>query len=116
MGSNVGSRMKTGKVVGTGSLIKVPIAEFTPRKVVLRNVDTGDEMTWTDTMPDGYGFKRVAAGTGSYVTSGGVTPVRQDVMSPPVGGSAQDPGRGFTIGTDSDLNVASENVHWEAHE
>ena len=116
MSSSVGSRMKTGKVTGTASVIKIPIAEFTPRKVVLRNVDTGDEMTWTDQMPAGYGWKRIAVGTGSYVTSGGITPVQQDVMSPVVGGSAQDPGRGFTIGTDSDLNVSGEALQWEAHE
>lgn len=116
MGSNVGSRMLTGKVTGTGAQIKVGLPDFTPRKVVLRNVTSGDEMVWTNTMDADAGFKRLAAGTGALVSSGGVTPVYQDVLSPPVGGTPQDPGRGFLIGTDADINVAAEIIHWEAHE
>jgi hypothetical protein len=108
--------MLTGKVTGTGSEIKVEFTDFTPRKVELRNADSADEMTWVDTMPAGYGLKRLAAGTGSLVTTGGVTPVYQDVLSPPVGESPQDPGRGFLIGTDSDMNVADEIIHWVAYE
>jgi hypothetical protein len=102
---------KTGTVVGTGSAINVSVPEFTPRKVILRNVDSGDEMTWVDTFPQGYGWKRLAAGTGSYVTSGGVSVTYQDSL-----GDGQDPGRGFSIGTDSDLNVDTEVLHWEAYE
>ncbi len=116
MSSTTGSRMLTGKVEGTGSAIDVEFVDFTPRKVVLRNVDSADEMVWTDTMPDGYGWKRVAAGTASVVTTGGVTPVYQDVLSPPVCGTPQSPGRGFEIGADTDINVAGEWIHWEAHE
>lgn len=102
---------KTGTVVGTGALLNVSLVEFTPRKVELRNVTSGDVMTWVDTMGHGAGFKRVAAGTGALVTSGGVTPILQDVLS-----DGQSPGRGFSIGTDSDLNVAAEVIHWEAWE
>lgn len=116
MGSTVGSRMKTGKVTGTGAQIKIGICEFTPRKVVLRNISSGDEMVWDDTMAADAGFKRLAAGASSYVTTGGVTAVSQDVLSPPVGGTPQDPGRGFLIGTDADINAVGEIIHWEAHE
>jgi hypothetical protein len=100
---------KYGKVTGTGSAINVGIPEFTPSKVVLKNVTSGDELEWDCSMPHDYGFKRVAAGTASYVTSGGVTPVSQSVL-----GDGSDPGRGFTIGTDTDINVAAEVIHWEA--
>jgi len=108
--------MKTGKLDGTGAEIEISLPEFTPRKVVVRNVDTGDELTWTDTMPDAYGFKRLTAGTGSYIASLGITPVTQMVMSPLNGATAQDPGRGFLIGADTDINVDGEEIHWEAHE
>lgn len=94
------SRVMTGAVVGTGSAINVKTVGFRPRKVELFNVASGDVMEWSNTMPDAYGLKRVAAGTGSYVTSGGVTPLAA----------------GFTLGTDSDLNAAGETVHWVAYE
>jgi len=116
MGSTVGSRMETGKVTGTGAEIKVSLPDFTPRKVVLRNVASGDELAFVDTMNAGEGFKRVAAGTGALITTGGVTLVYQDVLSPPVGGTPQDPGRGFLIGTDADINAVGEEIQWEAHE
>lgn len=117
MGSNVGSRIKTGKVTGTGAEIEIPLVEFTPRKVVLRNLDSDDEMVWTDTMADASGFKRLKAGGSSYVVTNGVTPVYQNVLSPPVSDpTPQDPGRGFLIGADTDINVSDEEIHWEAHE
>lgn len=111
MASSVGSRVKFGKVNGTGLVINIFVREFTPSKVVLRNAASGDELTWVCTFPDGYGWKRLAAGTGSYVTSGGVTPNRQSVMD-----DGSDPARGFTIGTDTDINVSDEEIHWEALE
>jgi hypothetical protein len=103
--------MNTGKVTGTGAAINISNVDFTPRKVVLRNVTSADQMTWVDTMPNAYGMKTVAAGTTSYVTSGGITPITQANL-----GDGQSPGRGFTIGTDSDLNVLAEVIHWVAYE
>jgi hypothetical protein len=111
MASTVGSRVIFGTVVGTGSDIDISIPEFTPRKVVLRNVSSADEMVWVVTMPDAAGWKSVAAGTTSYVTTGGVTPREQTQLD-----DGTTPGRGFSIGTDADMNVASEVLHYEAHE
>lgn len=102
---------KTGTVVGTGSQLKVEFVEFTPRKVVLRNVVSDDEMVWVDTFPADAGWKSLKAGGTEYVTTGGVTVVYQDTLS-----DGQDPGRGFLIGTDSDINANTETIHWEAWE
>jgi hypothetical protein len=101
----------TGTVTGTGSELKVTNLPFTPRKVVLRNVDSGDTMEWTLTMGYGAGFKRLANGTGALVTTGGVTPVYQNSL-----GDGSDPARGFLIGDDSDINANTEVIHWEAWE
>lgn len=111
MSSTTGSRFLSGKVTGTGADLHVPLQDFTPRKVVLRNVAAGDELTWTDSMVVGGGFKRLTAGTGSYITSLGVTPVDEYQLD-----SGQTPPRGFTIGADTDINVSAEVIHWEAWE
>lgn len=110
MGSTVGTRMVIGTVEGTAAEIKVPL-EFAPRKVELLNVDGLVTALWTDTMPAGAAVKRVTAGTMTYVVTGGVTRVPQQELD-----DGQDPGRGFTIGTDADINAAGETIHYVAYE
>ncbi|MDX1390316.1 MAG: hypothetical protein R3344_14090, partial [Acidobacteriota bacterium] len=68
--------------------------------VRLLNVDGLVKLEWNNTMPDAAGLKQVTAGTLSYITSDGVTPLSN----------------GFTIGADTDVNVSGEVVHWEAEE
>lgn len=87
-------------VVGTGAKIEVRMPGFFPKKVHLINLTSGDELMWNAAMADDTGFKRIAAGTGAKVTSGGVTPQ--------VGG--------FDIGTDSDINYSGETIAWYAEE
>lgn len=113
MGSNVGSRMKTGKVTGTGALIKVSIPEFTPRKVQLINVDGLVTLEHNDTMPADSGLKMVqgAPPVFSYITSDGITLVEQLELD-----DGADPSRGFIIGADADVNAATEVIHWVAYE
>lgn len=94
------SKTRVGSVVGTGALIEVRGVEFRPRKVELFNMGSGDEGKWVEGMADDSLFKRLAAGTGSVETSGGVTP-RSD---------------GFDIGTDTDVNASGELIRWVAHE
>jgi hypothetical protein len=90
----------SGSAVGTGANLDVKSVGFRPRKVQLWNVASGDRMTWVESMPSGYGFKEVAAGAGSYVTTGGISPLVD----------------GFRLGTDSDMNVNGESLIWHAEQ
>ena len=93
MGSGV-SREQRGSFSGTGSLLTVDSVGFRPRQIRLINTASGDEATWTESMADASMYKRVAAGTGAMVTTGGLTPTAT----------------GFTLGTDADLNASGEQV------
>jgi hypothetical protein len=95
-----GTRIKNGSVTGTGAALNVRTVGFRPRKVELINKSSSDKLTWTESMADAAGHKQVAAGTSSFITSLGITPLSD----------------GFTIGADTDLNVSGEDVYWTAHE
>lgn len=98
MGSGSG-RTFTGAVNSTGSLITVNCG-FRPRKVDLY-LENGDEGHWAEPMAEGSAFKRVTAGTGSTVTTNGVTPTNT----------------GFTLGTDADLNPGTaEVIYWRCED
>lgn len=99
MGSST-SKVMRGAVVGTGANIDVRTVGFRPRSVHLINQASADEMWWHEYMADAAGFKRVTAGTGSIITTLGITPLAA----------------GFRLGADTDLNVAGETVLWEATE
>lgn len=109
MGSTVGARVKTGQVIGTGAEINVAL-DFTPTKVELYNVTGLASLMWSSSMAPASGVKTITAGTMSFVTTGGVTPVEKRVLSD----SGDD--RGFKIGADTDINVASEIIHYVAIE
>lgn len=91
----------TGAVVGTGANLEVAgdLCPFRPASVKIFNLTSGDELHWHAGMADAAGFKRVAAGTGAAITTGGVTP--GDVV-------------GFTLGTDADINASGETLAFEA--
>lgn len=95
-----GTRLRNGSVVGTGADLDVRSVGFRPSKVELINKDDHDKLTWTDTMPDASGHKQVAAGTSSFISTLGVTPLSD----------------GFRIGADTDINVDGETIMWTAHE
>lgn len=99
MGSST-SRVMRGAVVGTGADLDVKTVGFRPRSVHLINQSSADEMWWHSHMADASAFKRVTAGTGSIITTLGITPLAA----------------GFRLGADTDLNVAGETVLWEATE
>jgi hypothetical protein len=109
MSSSLQPKFAWGKVAGTGALIKVSVPEFTPQKVTLRNITSDDSLEWVQPMANGAGLKKLKAGAQAMIASGGVTPVTQHVLS-----DGADPGRGFTIGTDTDINVSAEMIYWEA--
>lgn len=95
--------MKNGTVEGTGAAINISVG-FIPRRVVLENIDGDAILTWTPDMGDDGGYKTVAAGTNAHIASGGITGYS---------GSAS-AAEGFTIGTDTDVNVSDETIIWTA--
>lgn len=99
-----GTRIWTGSFVGSGAIKDIRTVGFRPKVVELLNTSGVCKATWTDSMPDGAMLKDVDTGSGtedtSYVTANGVTPLAD----------------GFRIGTDTDLNVNGEVVHFIAHE
>lgn len=94
----------TGAVTGTGASIYIQL-DFKPIKVELYNIDDAGGQTqiqWSAAMPDASGIKIIDSGAGVtnalYISTLGVTP-----------GSG-----GFTIGADTDMNVAGESIVWVA--
>jgi len=99
MASGAG-RIKQGAFIGTGSALDVIVIGFKPQKVELYNESGLAEAVWTESMANGEMLKRVTGGTLSKVTTTGVTPLAT----------------GFRLGADADMNVATEKVHYTAHE
>jgi|GEM_PF-2815972 len=91
----------TGVTTGTGAQISISCGGI-PKGVKLFNTTSGDQLEWNESMAAGAGFKRIAAGTGSYVTTGGITVGTVNTI------------RGFYIGTDSDINASAEPIVYEA--
>lgn len=92
----------TGTATGTGSAINVELG-FTPSRIEIINETDPGYYVWTDTMADGEMQKTVGAGTTTFESSNGISAYA---------GSAGSASKGFTIGTDSDMNAASDVLHW----
>jgi hypothetical protein len=95
-----GTRIFNGSIAGTGAALDVTTPGFKPRRVDLFNEGGLCGAVWSDSMKDGECIKQVTDGTMSKVTTNGVTPLST----------------GFRLGTDADLNVSGEKVHFTAHE
>lgn len=90
-------RIYTGSYLTSETAAAVTITSgFKPKYVKVWNETSGDQIEWNDKMADAEGFKRVAGGTGSLVTSNGITPTSD----------------GFTIGLDTDINVTDEQMSY----
>jgi hypothetical protein len=96
--SSGNNRIQSGKVVGTGALLDVKGMGFKPRYVRLFNTN-GLELTWAEGMADAAGQKRIANGTGSFISANGITPLAD----------------GFRIGTDA-VNTAAIAIHWTCND
>jgi hypothetical protein len=98
-------QIDTGTVEGTGSAINISLG-WKPDYVRVWNEDhtNVNVVEWFSTMTDDHGLKNINAGSPSKITSGGITPYDGDDTT----------SAGFTIGTDADLNVDSETIHWVA--
>jgi hypothetical protein len=84
--------IKHGSVVSTNAALAV-ICGFKPKSVKLFLAD-GASAFWNEDMADASAFKRLTAGTGSLVTSNGITPTE----------------KGFSIGADANINPATATV------
>ncbi len=93
-----------GTAVGTGAAMNFAIG-FQPDWVEIFNLTSRDELKWQTGMTAAHGFKRVAAGTGTAITSGGIS------LYAGVDGTTA---VGFTLGTDADMNVVAEVLYWKA--
>lgn len=93
------AQMATGRYLDTGTVAAYTFTlGFKPRYVHLINNTSRDEIFWIEGMADASGNKRVAAGTGTLITTLGIT--------------VSD--TGFTFGLDTDLNVSNEQVSFVA--
>lgn len=105
MGSGV-SRTYSGSFTGTGAAIDIKKVGFRPRNIRVFNVAAGGLCSgeWIEGMADASMFKIVSSDgtnpTNSVPTSNGITPLAD----------------GFTLGADTDLNVAGEMVRFVCHE
>ena len=96
-----GDRLVIGAIVGTGADRDVTTVGFRPKLVKVYNVTGNCYGMWMEGMADDSMQKTVDSGSGttdvSLVTSNGITPLAN----------------GFTMGADTDLNVAAETLRYE---
>jgi hypothetical protein len=85
------AKVRVGSFNSTGALVTIELG-WKPRAVMMWGSTASGN--WGEDMADDSAYKRVTAGTGSTVTSNGITPTST----------------GFTVGTDSDLNPSSSVV------
>lgn len=94
----------TGTTTGTGSAINVSLG-FTPKFVIIINETDPGIYLWSDTMADAEMTKLTDAVALTFPTSNGVS-----VYAGSVAANA----KGFTIGADTDMNAASDVLHYIA--
>jgi hypothetical protein len=70
-----GRRVVCGSFIGTNANKDILTPGFRPTKVVLFNRTTPGRLEWDDAMPDAGAVKTVSAGTITFITSGGITPL-----------------------------------------
>ncbi|MCP4546654.1 MAG: hypothetical protein GY835_09345 [bacterium] len=100
------NEVKTGTVEGTGAAINVQLG-FQPDYVKVYNYDSAgvEELEWFSGMTNGHAIKKTGAPARTKITSNGISAY---------GGTAGGNGAGFTVGADTDVNVASETLFWLA--
>jgi hypothetical protein len=93
-----GKRVETGSFYGTGADKEIRTVGFRPKHVKVINRTGLCEAEWSADMPDDSAHKRVTAGTQTFITANGITPLSD----------------GFALGADADLNVDGELCYWVA--
>ena len=97
-------QLSTGTTTGTGSAINISCG-FSPKLVVIQNETDPGVYIWQDTMADAEMTKLTDAVALTFPTSNGVSAYA---------GSIAANATGFTIGADTDMNAASDVIHWAA--
>lgn len=97
-------QIKTGTVTGTGAALNVECG-FVPKAVFIYNETDPGVFLWLDTMADAEMVKLTDAVALTFPTSNGVSTYT---------GSIGANSKGFTIGADSDMNAASDVIHYLA--
>lgn len=89
------NRIATARYLDTGTVAAYTFTVgFTPKYVGFFNLTSGDKMEWFEGMAAASARKQLANGTGSLITSNGITVSGNQV----------------TMGLDTDVNVTSEQV------
>lgn len=92
-------QLAVGRYLDTGTVAAFDITlGFKPLYVRVLNVTSADQEEWAHGMAAASALKRVTAGTGSIITTLGIT----------------QNSNGFTVGLDTDINVTSEQISWIA--
>lgn len=94
--------LQVGALVATGAAMNISLG-FTPDWVKIVD-DSGNELQWFAGMAAASAYKRIAAGTGSKITSNGISQFA---------GSAS-AAAGFTLGVDGLLNVSTTPLKYVA--
>ena len=99
--------IRKGTVTGTGAAINVSLG-FYPDKVELYNVTDAKKgsLVWLSTMANASGFKNLNDAYQAQITTNGISPYA----------GSNTAAVGFTIGADTDLNGASDVIHWIAYQ
>ncbi len=98
-------RIATGTLAGTGAAINEELG-FTPAFILLWNETDPGVFIWSNTMADAEALKLVDGTVAlTFPTSNGISVYT---------GSSGSAAVGFTLGADSDLNAASDVIHYVA--
>lgn len=93
------NNVAVGRYIDDGTVAAFNITTgFKPRYVKVLNNTSRDWIEWFEGMADASAHKTVAAGTGTSITTLGITPLSY----------------GFTVGLDLDINVTNEQLSWLA--
>lgn len=74
MASTVGARYAAGRIKATNALLDIMTVGFSPRKAVVTNLTNQVLVEMNDGLESGKNLKRIADGTLSVLSSGGITP------------------------------------------
>lgn len=93
------TNVAVGRILDTGTVAAFTVTiGFKARIVRVFNCTSGDQIEWFEGMAAASGFKRLAAGTATIITTLGITVSEKS----------------FVIGLDLDINVTSEQLSWVA--
>lgn len=93
MASTVGLRYFSTSRKATNAALPVRTVGFVPKKVTVRNKTSNAMLEWHEGLEDGEGFKTVAAGTRTFASADGISPLAAGTEEP-----------GFSLGTLADIN------------